>query len=293
MRFLFVDRILELVPGQITRGVKFITSDDYYLCTPQGELPYFVPSLIGETLGQLAAWNVMVCNDFSKRPVAGIVANAMVYRPVYVGETLLLESFIDALDEVAVRYHSVARVGEEVVFRIDNALGPLLPMQEFISEAMVRAQFSAINHSELSSSFNSSESKAPVQPMEPSLFMFDTLLDCNPGVNMVACKTIDGAAPYFPDHFPEKPVLPLTVLLEHKINLARLFLKQTEQFTCYEVSEMRRIKMKEFVVPGDTVHCTLHVKDQTKDTLILSVQSEVSGKRVCGLEMVMSTQGGV
>ena len=32
---------------------------------------------------------------FSLRPVAGIVAGARLHRPAYIGETLLLESFID------------------------------------------------------------------------------------------------------------------------------------------------------------------------------------------------------
>ena len=36
MRFLFVDRILELVPGKSIRGIKHVTQDDFYL---RRELP--------------------------------------------------------------------------------------------------------------------------------------------------------------------------------------------------------------------------------------------------------------
>ena len=102
---------------------------------------FLIPTLVGETLGQLAAWNVMFSNDFTRRPVAGIAASAKLMRYVYVGETILLESFIDHLDETVVQYHSIARVNDEEVFLLRGALGPLLPMQDFIDTTVVKQQF--------------------------------------------------------------------------------------------------------------------------------------------------------
>ena len=61
------------------------------------------------------------------------------------GETLLLESFIDHLDDQAVQYHSIARIQDEVIFTIDGALGPLLPLEDFIDPIEVRRQFSEID----------------------------------------------------------------------------------------------------------------------------------------------------
>ena len=145
MRFLFVDRILQSSPGERIEGLKHITADDYYLSSDGDGQLYFTSSLVGETLGQLAAWNVMEHCDFTKRPVAGVVAKATLHRPAYVGETLRLESIIDSLDDVVVQYHSIARVGDEVVFTVDGALGPLLPMDDFIERDVIRRQFSQIN----------------------------------------------------------------------------------------------------------------------------------------------------
>ena len=144
MRFLFVDRIVELSLANVTRGIKHVTPDDTYLCHDNKGRGCFIPSLIGETLGQLAAWNVMAATDFVSRPVAGVVSSACLYRPAYIGETLLLESFIDELDDAAVQYHSVASIGDEVVFTIDGALGPLLPMGDFIDSREARRQFDEI-----------------------------------------------------------------------------------------------------------------------------------------------------
>ncbi|WP_347251676.1 hydroxymyristoyl-ACP dehydratase [Legionella sp.] len=299
MRFLFVDRILQLSPGEIARGIKHITRDDAYLCHDEQGRLCFIPSLIGETLGQLAAWNVMFANDFTLRPVAGVVSSARLHRPAYVGETLFLESVIESLDNRAVQYNSIAYVGDEVVFTIDGALGPLLPMAGFIDEQIVRRQFAEINrpgdwsqrqaltsNSELASELASAKAGLPVSQM-----LFDRILDSEPGVSLTAEKCITRAASYFNDHFPNNPVLPMTVLLECKLNLAREFIARASFNQCYQVSELRKIKMNEFVHPGSVLITHLKVKEQNDQQLILHYRSEVDGKRVCVLDLVMTTKG--
>lgn len=294
MRFLFVDRIFELVPAQFVRGIKHITRDDAYLCPDEHGRLCFIPSLIGESLGQLAAWNVMVSNNFTYRPVAGLASKARLVRPAYVGETLLLESYIDSLDDTAVQYHSVARVRDEIVFTIDGALGPLLPMAEFIDEEDVRRQFKEINRPgtwlDISTEGEQPLEQFPLGSLPMALMYFDRIVESNPKVMIRAEKRITRAAPYFPDHFPNKPVLPMTVLLECQLNLARDFVKRSDFKVHYVVSELRRIKMSEFIYPGDVVVCTLSVKRQDDEVLILTCRSEVSGKRICVMDLELVVQ---
>jgi 3-hydroxymyristoyl/3-hydroxydecanoyl-(acyl carrier protein) dehydratase len=297
MRFLFVDRILKLLPGGSVRGIKHITPDDVYLCSNDKGRPYFIPSLIGETLGQLAAWNVMVSNDFTLRPVAGVVARARLHRPAYIGETLLLDAVIETLDDQAVQYYGVAHVGKEVIFTIDGAIGPLLPMATFIEEQEVRRQFAEINRPGewLPDEITEGKTKLPlltklVMPTPPSMF-FDRILSSEPGLSLSAEKHISRTAPYFADHFPNKPVLPLTVLLECKRNLAYEFVAQASFTPSYQISEIRKIKMNDFVYPGDIVVCHVKIKQHDAHQLILSYRSEVAGKRVCVLDIVMLAQG--
>jgi 3-hydroxymyristoyl/3-hydroxydecanoyl-(acyl carrier protein) dehydratase len=298
MRFLFVDRIVDLVSGQWIRGIKHITRDDFYLVKDEQGRACFIPSLIGETLGQLAAWNVMQHNEFTLRPVAGVVSSAKLHRSAFVGETLLLESYIDAIDEKAVLYHSVARVGEELIFSIEGALGPLLPMTNFIGIDEIRGQFAEIYHpgdwSAMSTikeeapgwELNNEASYATVTPMT-----FDRVLSCDPRKSLVAEKRVTISAPYFPDHFPYKPVLPMTVLLECKINLAKEFIARAEYNTQYQVSELRKIKMNDFVLPGDVITCHVKVKEFSDEELILTYRSEVDGKRVCVVDVVLIFKG--
>ena len=292
-RFLFVDRIIHCIPGSVVQGIKHITPDDAYLCQDEQERACFIPSLIGETLGQLAAWNVMQANDFTQRPVAGVVASARLHRSAYVGETLFLESWIDALDDKAVQYHSAARVGDELVFSIEGALGPLLPMEDFIDPLLVRKQFDEINRpgdwptvavNDASSSFFSTH-------VMRHRLCFDRILACEPGQHLIAEKRITRAAPWFPDHFPNKPVVPLTVLLECKLNLAREFVARSAFSSSFQVKELRKIKMSEFVHPGDVVTSSIRVKSHDNNELILVFRSDVNNKRVCVLEVVMTATG--
>lgn len=293
MRFLFVDRVLQSVPGLPVIGLKHVTAEDYYLCDDGHGRACFIPSLVGETLGQLAAWHVMAQCDFAFRPVAGVAARAQFYRPVYVGETLWLEATIDALDESSVHYHGVARVGNEEVFRLEGALGPLLPMDTFIDPEVARQQWLELDRPDAGVCvLETGEILSQGARQAPSM-TFDRLLSFEPLVSCVAEKRITRAASYFPDHFPRKPVLPLTVLLECAASLARVFLVRSGLGAYGVLKEARKIKMGAFVVPGDVLVGRLTVKQQNEQDVVLVFRHEVQGQRVCVLEMVMCKKAGV
>ena len=295
MRFLFVDRILSDV-NQCVRGLKHITYDDYYLTHDSDNARYcFIPSLMGETLGQLAAWHAMAANDFTQRPVAGVVSMARVHRPAYVGETLLLEAHIDNLDETSIPYHGVVRVKDEVVFTLEGALGPMLPMQDFISKKVVQRQWQEINRPGDAPVFHSSsiDDYKPKDYRSCPPMTFDHILSNEPGVKIVAQKLITRAAAYFPDHFPRKPVLPLTVLLECQMNLVRYWLQNSDFATDFQIYALRKIKMNAFVMPGEIVTCCISVKQLTENEVVLMCRCEVAALRVCVLEIVLKKDGSI
>jgi 3-hydroxymyristoyl/3-hydroxydecanoyl-(acyl carrier protein) dehydratase len=277
MSFLFVDKILKTIPGEYISGIKTVTQHDYYLSKNHKDQDIFVSSLIGETLGQLAAWNVMDYFDFQKRPVAGICSSANIFAQVTVGQDILLESFIDKIDNDAVVYHSVAKVDDRVVFTIETALGPLLPMQDFIARDLALAQYQSLFVDKNNALVAERETHADT-------FVFDscTFQDGK----CIAHLYVDPNKPYFTDHFPNKPVLPLTVLLEAKANLLPTILKKLELSSDYQVYSMRKIKMNTFVEPGSTLSSEVSVKFDDTGQLILQFVSLVLDKRVCVVQML-------
>jgi 3-hydroxymyristoyl/3-hydroxydecanoyl-(acyl carrier protein) dehydratase len=300
MRFLFVDRITDLSQNMIARGLKHVTRDDYYLCQDKDGEWCFIPSILGETIGQLAAWHVMMQHDFRLRPVAGIAGCATVHRPAYLGETVTIETKIDALDSSVVQYHGEARVGDEVIFCLEGAIGPLLPMEDFIDSTLVRRQFDEINRPYLPTHQESFDQTvldkgqyiAPVAPRTAVAPMcFDQVVAYEPAHQITAVKRLTRAAPYFPDHFPNKPVLPMTVLLESFLNLSQSFIQREGLSGHFACRRVRRVKMSDFIVPGDVVTGIMTLKNQTDHELVFHCRCDVSGKRVGVLEITMGKIG--
>ena len=296
MRFLFVDRITALTPGLTTQGLKHVTHEDYYLQADANDEWCFTPSLFGEPLGQLAAWNVMSTRDFSVRPVAGIVASAVFHRPARVGETLLLEATIDHLDEAAVLYHGEVRVGDEVVFRLDGALGPLLPMAQFIDEAVVRRQFAEINRPgewppDATRLSTDALPRTRLHCAHAPAMVFDECVAYEPGVRLTARKAVTRAASYFADHFPHKPVLPMSVLIECFIDLAHELLTRSGIVLECVSKTLRRMKMTDFIYPGDVLEGSVTLKRQDAHEVAVMCRAEVNGKRIGLLEIIFAAGG--
>ncbi len=103
------------------------------------------------------------------------------------GETLELESYIDSLDNQAVQYHSVASIAGEPVFTIDGALGPLLPMTDFIDEQTIRQQFAEIYRpSDAPLELRNTAIDLPFSPFVP--MTFDRICAHEPGVGLLRKK---------------------------------------------------------------------------------------------------------
>lgn len=299
MSFLFVDRILALDPGRYVSGIKHITLSDAYLYRGRTGKPALLPSIIGEALGQLGAWNAMQSCGFTRRPVAGVANQINIYDDAYVGQSLFLETFIDACDEQAVEYHSIARIGDRVIFTIEHALGPMLPMQDFIDPVVVKSQFQMINRpgpvpttsNDINSISNSHDvcsiSEKSMAKRISNYVGFDHILSWQKATRVVAEKKISLAAPYFADHFPRKPVLPLTVLMSAKLEVACQFIADIvgeENKNLFFPTQLRKIKMNEFVLPGSVVTTELQLREMNSEQIIIGFRSEVEGKRVCVAE---------
>jgi 3-hydroxymyristoyl/3-hydroxydecanoyl-(acyl carrier protein) dehydratase len=60
-----------------------------------------------------------------------------------------------------------------------------------------------------------------------------------------------------------------------------------QEAPCYRIIAFQKIKMSQFVLPGDTVRTEITIKEQSSNLLILQLKSEVQTKRVCIVEIVI------
>jgi len=279
--FLFVDRILELEPGRRTLGVTRVTPDR---AVGSGGGPPELPScLVGEALGQLCAWNAMHSLDFALRPVAGLVGGVTILGSAKVGDTILLESTIDSLSEEAVSYHAVATVGGREILRLENTVGPMLPMEEFIDAGRVRDQFLSI-HRPGSPEADLSEIREAVggKPAVPDDLRFDRVLRLDEADALQARKTVPTVAHFIADHFPRKAVFPLSLLLECLLGAGSELLGGSgEGEGPLRPSKLRNVKMSRFVLPGEEIEALLSVKERSADGARISFRCSVKGGRAC------------
>jgi 3-hydroxymyristoyl/3-hydroxydecanoyl-(acyl carrier protein) dehydratase len=255
--FTFVDRITALAPGRRAKAS--------FLVPPS--VSAFSPSLAVEAVGQLACWVAMAHTQFRRRPVAGIAGQVRLPGTVHPGNTLDLAVELESCDEDAMAYRGRAEVGGDAVVALAECVGPMLPMEEFDAPEAVAAQFARF-----------CEAGAPpgrfpgVAPLEY------VVTERERGRRLVAELRVPGNAPFFADHFPRRPVVPGTLLLDAQLRLAADL--AADAATGGRPSQPRlvqNIKLRSFISPGRTVELRA---EMTAAEGAISVGARMDGKPI-------------
>ncbi len=279
MSFLFVDKIASCGEHEIT-GTKIITGDEPYLVTSKDKESVFIPSLMGEAIGQLAAWKAMQALDFECRPVAGIVDEVEILGDASIGDELQLFATIETLDKQKVQYNGRAEVNGKTTFTIRHALGPMVPMQDFIETAVVKEQYQQALAGKKKNLLMSERTRIDGK----SIGFDDSSVFEDKGL-VIARKTLIGDELYLRDHFPMKPVLPLTILLNAKMQLAQAYLQAYTDFSPSKTT-VRKIKMTRFVEPGESIQTEMSLKLLDNNQARFAFTTKKQGKRICVCEAI-------
>lgn len=284
--FHFVDQILELDPGRHGLGIKRVTSGDTFVRPNAGGGATLLSCIIGEALGQLGAWSVMVAKDFSVRPVAGVVGEVAIIGEAAVGDSVLLDTTIDSVTDDAVFYHAEASVDGATVLRLENVLGPLLPMEQFNDPKELQERLARI----LPSGDPAGELQAGESTVEPFDVSFDEILSFESGKEATAVRMVTGSEIFLRDHFPSKPVLPLSLLLESLLQLGQKLLEDSGSH--YVPAGARKVKMSRFVEPGSSLVAKVKVAERSAEKALMKFRCEVEGERVFVGQAEFKTVGG-
>jgi 3-hydroxymyristoyl/3-hydroxydecanoyl-(acyl carrier protein) dehydratase len=256
--FTFVDRIVSFEPGVAARG---------WFRIPAG-VGHFPSSLLAEATGQLAAWSAMAKQDFRVRPVAG-VAHETVYlgvpRP---GDLLETEVRIDSCDDEAVSYQGTARIGGATVLELRDVVGPMLPAAEFDDPAAMRSFLDLLlGGGAPADRFHG----VPVLPLTP--------LDGAAGRWASARLDVPADAPFFADHFPRRPVLPGTLLLDCMTRLAADVFAAARPGRTPFVRKVSDVKLRAFTEPGATLELRATLESTENDTMTATLEARAEGQK--------------
>lgn len=102
----------------------------------------------------------------------------------------------------------------------------------------------------------------PLIPHRYPFLLVDRVLEVEPGERIVALKNVTINEPFFPGHFPAKPVMPGVLIVEamaqaSALMVAKLYTVEEMQQKIVYFMSIEEAKFRKPVTPGDSLH--LHV----------------------------------
>ncbi len=102
-------------------------------------------------------------------------------------------------------------------------------------------------------------------PQRYPILMIDRVMECEPGKRIVALKNVSVNEPYFPGHFPHRPIMPGVMILEAMAQAAGVLVFRTEgtrpdASTVYYYVGIDNARFKKPVVPGDQLELEVRLE---------------------------------
>ncbi|MBC8001148.1 MAG: hypothetical protein H7X97_01055 [Opitutaceae bacterium] len=270
--FSFVDRITAVQRGAPICGSYAIPAN----------LADFPLSLVGEAVGQLAAWAAMAAVDFKCRPVAGIAGRIELLAPVRPGEIVELSVNIESVDEEAAGYGGSASVGGTPVIRLEHCVGPMVPVDQFDDPQALRDRFALLcGKGATPGAF----SGLPPLSLLPA--------DGENGQSKRATLQVPDFAPFFGDHFPRRPVFPGSLLMDCSLRLANCLASEIPQAVrggTWRIHAVSDLKLRTFIAPGAVLELEARLQESSKNAAVLSVETRIKNRVVGGARVLLANE---
>lgn len=127
MRFVFIDRIVNLDPGKAISTIKNVSASEDYFADHFPGMPIMPGALILECFFQSAILMLGAADDFAIRPLVARVRRAAFRQFVRPGDQLTVRCEVDGRGQVQARGMVHGRTVATAV--IDFARGPALPRE--------------------------------------------------------------------------------------------------------------------------------------------------------------------
>ena len=122
-------------------------------------------------------------------------------------------------------------------------------------------------------------------PQRFPFLLIDRVKEFEPGKRIVALKNVSVNEPYFPGHFPHRPIMPGVLILEAMAQAAGVLtfrsrgVKPDESSVYYYVG-IDRARFKKPVVPGDQLELEVHIERELKNISKFGCVARVDGATV-------------
>jgi 3-hydroxyacyl-[acyl-carrier-protein] dehydratase len=120
MRFLFIDRILEVEPGRRILASKLVTMGDGYLVRHYGPLPVMPPTILLETMAQVGGDLNLLTRGLDVQTFLMIVDGMNIRRLPHPGETMHIELRMHRGHTEGATVTGETRIGSEVIATLER-----------------------------------------------------------------------------------------------------------------------------------------------------------------------------
>jgi 3-hydroxyacyl-[acyl-carrier-protein] dehydratase len=130
-------------------------------------------------------------------------------------------------------------------------------------------------------------------PQRYPMLLIDRVTQCEPGKRVVALKNVSANEPYFPGHFPGRPIMPGVLILEAMAQAAGvLVLSGTglKPGSVYYYVGIDNARFKKPVVPGDQLEIEVVLERALKGIGKFSCVARVAGKVVAEAMILCSVR---
>ena len=128
-------------------------------------------------------------------------------------------------------------------------------------------------------------------PHRYPFLMVDRVIECEPGKRLVAIKNVTVNEPYFPGHFPEKPVMPGVLIMEALAQATGILAfktvgKTNDDGSLYLFVGIDNARFKQQVIPGDQLVLEVELTRTIRNIWKFNAVAKVDGKVVASAELM-------
>jgi len=134
-------------------------------------------------------------------------------------------------------------------------------------------------------------------PHRYPFLLVDRVTECVKGKSIRALKNVTYNEPFFPGHFPHRPVMPGVMIIEALAQTAGILAFITagvipDEHTRFFFVGIDKARFRKPVEPGDQVILTATLERAMKGIWKFSTAALVDGVEVCSAEMMVAPEAG-
>lgn len=135
-----------------------------------------------------------------------------------------------------------------------------------------------------------------ILPHRYPFLLVDRVLEVAAGRRIRALKNVSFNEPFFPGHFPGKPVMPGVLIIEGMVQAGALLLAETlprQQHGEVCFSGIDKARFRKPVIPGDQLVFEVEILRQRERAVKMAAATTVEGQRVAEANLMALIGGGI